>query len=164
MHTAMLAHWPRALPHDQDQVEVRLLSLIVTGTFFYNLLEPAWYIYYLQTGAMHKIATMSGELMWIVGTFILAAALTLPHLISLLIIPKWMGYRFPRKMATYAALMAAFVWGFLATLAVPVDIQGLEWFYWLNSAGSLVVGGVYGFSLNSQQLREKVLDESIAVG
>jgi hypothetical protein len=160
----MLAHWPRALPHNQDRAEVRLLSLIVTGTFFYNLLEPAWYIASLNTGAMHKIANMSGYLWWVVGAFVLAGVMTLPHLLSLALFPQWLACRFPRKMATYAALIAAFLWGFLATLAMPVDIKGLVLLYWLNSLGSLVVGGVYGFSLNSQQLREKVQNATIALG
>lgn len=67
----------------------------------------------------------------------------------------WMDKRQRVALANgYATFGAAVTWLFLASLALPMDVGGLEWAYALRAVGSIVIGLTYGFSINAQQGRE----------
>ena len=143
------------------------MAIVITGTFLYNLLETVMYMLTVPTAMVHKVAGLShlpNSLYVFCGIFIVCAVMTVPHFFCLCFAPKELSRRLPRKMATRATMIAAVAWTWLAALAMPLDVGLLPFLYFLNSAGCVIVGLVYGFSLNSQQLRKLSTDETTEAG
>ena len=158
---ADIRRYATSLPVGQDRAEVRLMSLVITGGFLFGLLEPVFYILSVPASTLAHVAALSVPRL-IAGLFLAAAAMTLPHFGSLLFFPRLLEKRGPRKWATWGAMLSAVLWAYLGTLAQPLDLNLLPLLYWLNAVGCVIVGGVYGFSLNSQQIRSLLPDEKSA--
>lgn len=156
-----------SFPVDQQKAEVRLMAVVITGTFLYNLLETVMYLATVETSMVRKVAglsTLPGNSNVFIGLFLLSAALTVPHFLALCFAPERLSQRMPRKLATRATMIAAVAWAWLSALSFPLDVGFLPFMYFLNSAGCVIVGLVYGFSLNSQQLRKLSTDETPEIG
>jgi len=143
------------------------MAIVITGTFLYNLLETVMYMLTVPTAMVHKVAGLSQiphSLFVFAGIFIGCALMTVPHFYSLCFAPDKLSRRLPRKLATRATMIASVAWAWLAALAMPLDAGMLPFMYFLNCAGCVIVGLVYGFSLNSQQLRKLSTDETTEAG
>lgn len=137
----------------QDRLEVRLLTLYITYVFINGLVGPITYIYDLEPSLLHKVASLSHG-SWLVGAmFVAAVALALPHTVALICFPKTLGIRWPRKLATAAAALAALTWAYLAILAIPLDSGPLFWLYVRQVGEALGLAFIYAISLNAQLLR-----------
>lgn len=147
---------------DQDRVEVRLLSLVLTGSFLNDLVEPIFYIATVHDSMIYRVACLTHTPWAVVAIFAAAALVALPHFVALLCMPRFLACRAPRKMACAAACAASLLWAYLGTLALPLDAGALPFLYWRACLGALVIAAVYGFSLNSQQLR--ILNEARQAG
>lgn len=163
-HVKRLIERARSFPLDQNRTEVRILSAIITGFFLYAwLLKPVVYMWAVRGSAIWKAATAATLPNWTIATiFIGCAVATLPHLFTLCFKPDWLHCKLPRKMAGFAAGIAAVLWLYLAVNVLSTRSAGLVWLYLGNVASCLIVGYTYGFSVNSQQLRERVEDEKIS--
>jgi hypothetical protein len=150
-------------PIEQDRIEVRILTLVLTAFFMGHLLQAVIYILAIDTSTLHRVAAMT-HASWLVMVLFGAAALaTLPHIVSLMFLPRLLAHRLPRKMACFAAMGTAVLWFYLAALARPLDAGPLTLIYICSGLGALVVAGIFGVSLNSQQLRnlaEKLFHEA----
>lgn len=153
-----------SLPRDQDRTEVRILSAIITGFFIFAwLVKPVVYMWAVKNSAIWKAASAASMPNWLIATlFLVAAAATLPHLFMLIFRPDLLHCKLPRKMAGYAAGLAAVLWLYLAVNVLSTRSSGLVWLYLGNMLSCLTVGYTYGFSVNSQQLRERINDEKIS--
>lgn len=150
---AYLACHPR-LVLDQDFTEARLFALTVTGSFFYAMLEPIFYIMTVESSMIHKCALLTGSPLLVSLIFGFTAVSLLPQIVVLLFFPHLRTAKLPRRMAAAAAVIAAVMWGLLGTLARPLDAGMLHWIYWANTLGYMIIGGMYAFSLNTQLLNE----------
>ncbi|NDZ11477.1 hypothetical protein C7T35_01470 [Variovorax sp. WS11] len=140
-------------PIEQDRIEVRMLTLMLTGFFMGNLLQGTIYILAIETSTLHRVAAMT-HASWLVAVLFASAALaTLPHVVSLLFLPRLLAHRLPRKMACFAAMGTAVLWFYLSALARPLDAGPLTLLYICSGLGALVIAGIFGMSLNAQQLR-----------
>lgn len=157
------AFWPPSLPHDQDRAEVRILAAVLTFFFVCHLVEPGVYAAGVQTSIFYKVVALTRHPELMLVLLFGCAALVVPHLISLLFLPRMLDCRLPRQMACAGACGAAMLWAYLGTLAVPLDADVLPFLYWLRGFVDLGVGFVFAFSLNSQQLRE-FIHEARAAG
>lgn len=149
-----------AIPADKDRSEVRVYATLLTGAAFWSLVSTAFYIWSVADTPLHKVTSLTGHTGLCVGVFVVLALMLLPHLVSLLALPQYLGYQLPRKMVAGAMVGAGFFWGYLATLAHPLDLGLLPLTYWLSCAGYMLVGGAFGYSLNAQQAIEQLADEN----
>lgn len=149
-----------AIPADKDRSEVRVYATVVTGAAFWSLLTTALYIWTVDDTPLYKVTSLTGHSGICIAVFVGLALMLLPHLVSLLALPEYLGYQLPRKMVAGAMVGAGFVWGYLATLAHPLDLGLLPLTYWASSAGYMLVGGAFGYSLNAQQALAKLADEN----
>lgn len=140
-------------PIEQDRIEVRVLTLVLTFFFMGHLLQAAIYILAIETSTLHRVAALTHASWLVVALFAAAAAATLPHIVSLLFLPRLLAHRLPRKMACFAAMGTAVLWFYLAALARPLDGGPLTLIYICSGLGALVIAGIFGVSLNAQQLR-----------
>lgn len=147
-------YWPQLLPLNQDRTEVRILSAVLTGFFICHLMEPALYAATVDESILARVVDLSGYPPAVLFVFFACAAAVVPHFVSLLCMPRFLNCRLPRVLACYGALVAALLWFYLANLALPLDAGPLSYIYAGRALMNLFVGAVFGFSLNSQQLRE----------
>ncbi|AMM23156.1 hypothetical protein [Variovorax sp. PAMC 28711] len=146
-----------AVPDDveQNRIEVRLLTIFVTLSFMNDLIGPVMYILQIPASTLFKVAAL-GHYSWLVGgMFVVSILLTIPHFVSLLVLPRLLSCRTPRLMACGAAVISALTWIYLAVLAQPLDFAGpISVLYGRQSFESLFLALIYAVSLNAQQLRE----------
>lgn len=140
-------------PIEQDRIEVRLLTLTLTGFFVGNLLQAAIYIVAIESSTLYRVAALTHAPWVLVMLFAAAALATLPHLVSLACLPRLLDHRLPRKMACFAAMGTAVLWFYLAALSRPLDLGPLTLLYICSGLGALLIAGIFGVSLNAQQLR-----------
>lgn len=144
---------PIPTPEQQDHLEVRLLTMYLTWAFINNLVGPITYVYGLAPSLLHQVAAMSHG-SWLVGAlFVSALLLALPHAVALLFLPGTMALRWPRKLATLAAVIVTLTWCYLGVLALPLDVGPLSWLYFRQGLESIGLAFLYAISLNAQLLR-----------
>lgn len=156
-----IRRYAKSLPDDQDRMEVRVGAAVITGLFLYKFIfEPLFSMMTLPGSLISITAKMGHSEYWIIGSFVLCAAMMVPHMVGLLFLPDSLSKRWPRKFAARSAVLAAVTWACLGANARPFDSSAgpVDVFYWINAFICAVVGGVYGFSLNSQQLRKLISD------
>lgn len=161
--TAMLVHvddlrryiaLAPSLPLDQDRAEVRLQAGFITGVFLLLLVEPIFYIFEVPGSMISRVSALAWSSWCVIGSFALSFLAALPHLFTLIFRPDLLAIRHPRRWAAFAALGAAVTWMVLANMAVPLDVGGLEWAYGIRAIVCLFIAGIFGFSVNAQQMRE----------
>lgn len=140
-------------PAQQDNIEVRLLTLFITWSFINDLVGPICYVFGFTPSLLHKVAVVSHGPWLVGGAFILAMVLTLPHAIVLTFMPSAMHLRWPRKLATAAAALVLVTWAYMAVQATKLDFPGLQWLYLRQGACAFFLAFLYALSLNAQLLR-----------
>ncbi|UNA00790.1 hypothetical protein ZHS_34 [Edwardsiella phage vB_EpM_ZHS] len=144
----------RAAEFGSDRVEVRSLSFIVFALFFYQLAEPGFYITFVRESLFYRVASLN-NLNHVLGTaFFVAACMILPHLVNLVFFPKQLARKLPRKIAAFAAMGGAVIWGFLGYKAWPLDYEWLSVVCLLRASIDLWLGVLLGLSVNAQQARD----------
>lgn len=152
--------YARSLPTDQNRAEVRIMAAVITLFFVGGCMQPVFLIMTRAHTPVVTLASLSGAPYLFAFLFLVAAVLTVPHLWALALHPERLGDKRPRKMATAGAALGSLLWLYLANLSVPLDMA--SWVYFAKAfASALLVGGVYAFSLNSQQVRQ---NEKPAIG
>lgn len=143
------------LERDRDRIEVRVLTLVLTSRFLYDLLEPVLFALSAQDGSpFQRVMALSHVPFALSVVFIAALVLTLPMWLSLLLAPsRRLANRMPRRLACYAAIAATVTWFYLSTIALSLEFATLPWVYVRNGLWSLVMAGLYALSLNAQQVR-----------
>lgn len=137
-----------------ERVEVRSLSFVVFCLFFYQLAEPGFYISSVSDSLFYKVANLHHMRAPISAAFFLSALMILPHLVNLAFFPGKLARKFPRRLAAYASILGAFVWGFLGYKAWPLDYEWLSFICMLRASIDLWLGVILGISVNAQQARE----------
>ncbi|SIQ99536.1 hypothetical protein [Pseudacidovorax sp. RU35E] len=144
-------------PEQQDRLEVRLLTAFVTLSFINDLAGPITYIFRLAPSMLHKVAALEHGLpgAHAIGfAFIVSLLLIVPHAVALAFFPGSLAIRWPRKLATLAAVISAFTWGYLGVLSLPLQTSGaLFWLYERQGIESVGLAFIYAISLNAQLLR-----------
>jgi hypothetical protein len=140
---------------ERDRVEVRVLSLVLTSRFLYDLLEPVLFALNAAEGSpFQQVLTLSQMPFALSAVFVCALVLALPMWLSLLFAPvARLSWRLPRRLACHAANIATVTWFYLVALSVSLDFSTLPWVYLRNGCWSLVMAGIYALSLNAQQVR-----------
>lgn len=151
-------HWPATLPINQDRSEVRWGSAVLTMFFMAHLIEPVLYAASVQTSVMYTVARLTGYPILVMGIFVFAALMMVPHLFTLFFLPAKLSCKAPRKMAVGGALIASFTWVYLANLARPLDVGALPLIYLYRAAFDAGLGFVFAVSLNNQTVRKAVHD------
>lgn len=137
----------------QDRLEVRLLTLYITAVFVNGLIGPITLIFGIEPSLVHRVASLSHG-SWLVGAmFVTALVLALPHAAALLFFPKTLAVRWPRKLATLAAVLVTVAWGYMAILALPLDMGPVFWLFLRQAFESVGLAFLYAISLNAQLLR-----------
>ncbi len=144
---------PIPTPQQQDHLEVRLLTMFVTLVFINGLIGPITYVYGLAPSLLYKVAAMShgGELVG--AMFVVGLVLAIPHAVALMFFPRALSKRWPRKLATLAAVIVTVTWCYLGVLALPLDAGPLPWLYFRQALESVGLAFLYAISLNAQLLR-----------
>lgn len=144
-----------AVPRDQKRAEVRIMATFITGGFVYGMVKAAYWVM-LATGTLHRVASVSSLPNWVIGlAFVTCGLATLPHLLSLMFAPQLLHYEWPRKVAAHAALVSGVIWLHLCVVALKLDFGAAPWVWFGNTIGCLIVSGIYGFSVNAQQIRDR---------
>lgn len=148
-----------ALPLNPDRTEVRVMAAIITGGFALHAFKTAFYVLMVHVGPLARVLRDSPiPAPCVAFLFILAGLATLPHLVSLVALPNTLACKLPRKAASFAALAGAVLWMYLANRAMPMRLGGVWAIYLMNMAACALVAVTYGFSVNAQQLRERLSD------
>lgn len=157
---AEIRAYARSLPTDQGRVEIRIMAAVITLFFIGGCIQPVWLLVTQAPTPLVRIMMVSQVPIGVATLFLLAALAALPHLWALVLHPEQLACKWPRKLATAGAALGSLLWIYVGNLSIPLDSPTL--IYFLKSFGCAVfVGGVYAFSLNSQQVRQ---NEKPAVG
>lgn len=151
-----------ALPDNQDRTEVRIQALFITSAFMLLLIEPIFYILLVPGSSIAKVSLMASSPWIVIGPYAAAMILTAPHLADLIFRPDRLRIKWPRRCAAVATLLAALAWLLLANLAMPLDTGPLEWAYAIRTTVCVCIGLIYGFSVNAQQMRERLREPRYA--
>ncbi|CAN5719873.1 hypothetical protein BH10PSE18_BH10PSE18_50290 [soil metagenome] len=143
-----------AWPVDQDRAEVRLQAGFITAVFLLLLVEPIFCIFEVPDSMITRVSGVAFSRWCVVGGFGLSFMGALPHLFTLLFRPDLLHVKCYRRWATFAALGAAATWMVLANVAIPLDVGAVEWAFGIRAFVCLFIGGIFGFSVNAQQMRE----------
>lgn len=144
-----------SVPRDQDRAEVRIMAVFITAGFTYGMVKAAYWIM-LATGTLHRVASVSSLPNWVLASAFLGCGVaTLPHLLSLIFTPHLLHHPWPRRMAAHAAFVAGVIWLHLSVVALKLDFEATPWIWLGNTIGCLIVSGIYGFSVNAQQIRDR---------
>lgn len=141
-------------PVDQDRAEVRLQAAFIAVVFVLLLAEPIFYLFTVPDALISRVSSMAYSRWCVVGAFGIAFLCALPHLYTLIFRPDLLDHKMFRTAAAFAAVVAAITWIVLANRAVRLDVGGLEWAYAIRAVVSLCIAGIFGFSVNAQQMRE----------
>lgn len=143
------------LERERDRVEVRVLTLVLTSRFLYDLLEPVLFALSANDGSpFQRVMALSHMPFALSAVFICSLLFALPMWFSLLLAPAHrLARRLPRRLACYAAVAATVTWFYLSTLALSLEFATLPWIYVRNGCWSLVMAALYALSLNAQQVR-----------
>lgn len=147
--------WPKSLPINQDRTEVRMLALLVNFFYYLNVMETTTLAASVESSAIHLVVAMSGNSMGVVVIFLVAAAMMLPHLLSLVFMPRWLSCRSPRQLACAGASFTALTWFYLSYLAWHLPLETVSLLYAFRASVHLAFAAVLAFSLNSQQIRPR---------
>lgn len=139
---------------DQNRAEVRIYAALTTAGFMLSMLEPMFYLLTVPEAMIVRVAGLAPSAWCVFAAFALCMCATLPHLVALILRPHTLARRWPRRFAAYGSFGSAVTWVYLANLAYPMDVGGLEWAYVIRAVGSIFVGLTYGFSVNADQGRE----------
>lgn len=145
-----------SVPADQNRAEVRIYAALTTAGFMLSMLEPLFYLLTVPGALIVRVSSLAPSMWCVFAAFSLCLCATLPHLFALMFRPHTLGRRWPRRFAAYGTFGSAVTWIYLANLAYPMDVGGLEWAYFLRAVGSILVGLTYGFSVNADQGREAI--------
>jgi hypothetical protein len=153
-----------ALPHDQNRAEVRIMAALITGAFLFGQLVPLLYVLGVPGSVLHQLAGAGYVPPYCVAAaFVLVALAALPHFIAVVFRPDTLEHKLPRRMAALSAFGAATIWLYLAQLALSLGCFGvIPALYVLNIVGCVTVAGLFGFSVNAQQLRERITHDKVA--
>jgi hypothetical protein len=141
-------------PIDQDRAEVRLQAAFITTVFLLLLAEPIFYIFSVPDALISRVSSMAYSRWCVVGSFGIAFGGALPHLYTLVCRPDLLDHKIYRRAAAFSAVLASATWIVLANRAVRLDAGGLEWAYGIRAIAVLFIAGIFGASVNAQQLRE----------
>jgi hypothetical protein len=151
-------YWPATLPMNQDRSEVRWGSAVLTMFFIAHLIEPTLYAASVDSSIMFKVAQLTGWPNVVMGVFVVAAALMVPHLFALFFMPDKLANKVPRKLAIAGACMASFTWMYLANMARPLDVGPLSLIYLYRSIFDAAIALAYATSVNNQSVRKALHD------
>lgn len=152
--TALLRSAP-SIPANKDRSETRAYATGFTGLVAWVLIQAGILALNMDTSPLRIVCTVAGFPLLIGWTFLLMAALLLPHLFALVFLPSTLGRTLPRKIATGTMCAAAVLWALLGTTARPLDLGLLHWTYWGTAALFLMAAAIFGYSLNTQQAQEQ---------
>jgi hypothetical protein len=141
-------------PIDQDRAEVRMQAAFITTVFLLLLAEPIFYIFSVPDALISRVSSLAYSRWCVVGTFGIAFVAALPHLYTLVFRPDLLDHKIYRSAAAFGAVLAGATWIVLANRAVRLDLGGLEWAYGIRAVAVLFIAGIFGVSVNAQQLRE----------
>lgn len=140
-------------PAQQDNIEVRLLTLFITWSFINDLAGPISYVFGFSPSILHQVAVVSHGPWFVGGAFSLALLGMMPHAIVLTFRPGLMDRRWPRKLATAAAALVMVTWAYMAIQSTRLDYPGIHWLYIRQAVSSFFLAFLYALSLNAQLLR-----------
>lgn len=154
-----------ALPLNQDRAEVRIMAAIITGAFLFGQLAPLLFMFGVPGSMLHLLAgTGPIPRYCTAAAFALLGLLALPHFIAVVFLPHTLDHKLPRRMAAGAAFGAAVLWLYFTQVAWNFGGLGIiPGLYLLNIVGCVVVAGTFGFSVNAQQLRERITNDQAAL-
>lgn len=141
-------------PLDQDRAEVRLQAAFITTVFLLLLAEPIFYIFSVPDALISRVSSLAYSRWCVVGSFAIAFVGALPHLYTLVFRSDLLDHKIYRRAAAFSAVLAGATWIVLANRAVRLDLGGLEWAYGIRAIAVLFIAGIFGVSVNAQQMRE----------
>ncbi|MCR6477517.1 transmembrane segment-containing protein [Variovorax phage VarioGold] len=141
-------------PVDQDRAEVRLQAAFITTVFLLLLAEPIFYVFGVPDSFIGRVSSMTYSRWCVIGAFSISFAAALPHLYTLVFRPDLLDHKGYRRAAAFAAVLAGATWIVLANRAVQLDVGGLAWAYAIRAVSVFFIAGIFGVSVNAQQMRE----------
>ena len=148
---------------ERDRAEVRLYATIVAGATFWALLRMAYYLGLTRsTTVVQRVAGDHAAVLAVL--FGVAACALIPHICCLVFLPDQLVKRWPRKIAAAGMVGAGVLWAVMATLARELHLGIIPLTYWVSGLGYMLIGGAFGYSLNSQQAQELINEKQPAAG
>lgn len=139
-----------------SRTEARVKDATIALLFVYMLAEPGTYALFIEGSLINMVANML-PYRWINigGLFYGCAAMLLPQLYQIAFHPERAPTcRQPRKLAAFAGVAGAVVWGLMAVMSRPVDVEWLTTLFAAKAFINLGLGLLFGIGLNAQYAHE----------
>jgi len=137
-----------------NQVQVRLVQILLSMTMVFAALDPAALILGAHTSLTHQVALLAYSPTLLAYSFVALAVLMLPHALMQAFCPAHPWRRGITQLACFALLLASLQWMYLAYLSLALDIGAIT-FIWIKTAiGALGYSLIMALSLNAERARQ----------
>jgi hypothetical protein len=136
-----------------SQAALRLLSFLMAGSVFFDLVEPCLLMLTEPSSLYHRLAWMTPYPELLAGSFAAAAALTLPFLLMQAFHPHYSGRRSVSRWTCYLLFFASLLWMYLAWESRTIELWPRAAVFFRNGLGALTFSIALALSLNRELSR-----------
>jgi hypothetical protein len=136
-----------------SQSALRLLSVLMAGSVFFDLAEPCLLMLMEPTSLYHRIAGMTPYPEVLALSFAAAAAMALPYLFMQCFFPQCDDRRAITRWTCYLLFLASLLWLYLAWESRELELWSRAAVFFRNGLGALTFSMALALSLNRELSR-----------
>jgi hypothetical protein len=136
-----------------SQAALRILSILMAGSVFFDLIEPCLLMLTEETSLYHKIAWMTPYPIALAMAFAGSAVLTLPYFFMQCFWPHCRERRYITRWTCYLLFFASLLWMYLAWESRTIELWPRAAVFFRTGLGSLTFSLALALSLNKELSR-----------
>ena len=137
---------------ERSRLGVRLLSILLALDIAKNFVSPALWILGENSSVISTTARLSSSPEALAALWLLSALMVAPYVVAQLFAPQCRAKRAATKLASRGVCIGGVLWVYLAYLSRNLDYSIATSLFILNGFGSIALGAVLAYGLNSEQL------------
>lgn len=131
---------------------VRLLSVLLALDIAKNFISPALWILGENSSVVSTTARLASHPEVLALLWLLAALMVAPYVLVQLVAPECRAKRMATQLASRGVCLGGVLWVYLAYLSRNLDYDIATGLFILNGLGSVGLGAVLAYGLNSDQM------------
>lgn len=137
---------------DRSRLGVRLMSVLLALDIAKNFISPALWILGEDKSVISVTARLATQPEALAALWLLAALMVAPYVLVQLFAPECGAKRSATKLASRGVCLGGVLWVYLAYLSRNLDYEIATGLFVINGIGSVALGAVLAYGLNSEQL------------
>ena len=137
---------------ERSKLGVRLLSVLLALDIAKNFISPAMWILGEDRSVIGTTARLASSPEALAALWLMSALMVAPYVAIQLFSPDCQAKRAFTKLASRGVCIGGVLWVYLAYLSRNLDYSIATGLFILNGFGSIALGAVLAYGLNSDQL------------